>query len=140
MAEEVENNANEEDVDNSEVAKLYRRLFDSFQEYLNNGGHAYVLDDSGYFDQFGFDAGDRKHAEELNSYANRKAIESVKKAGQELIHHSPESHHIFCCVHHLFWSSLLCESHQFFGPANQVKCPFTQKIIPRAIITAAISM
>lgn len=83
MAEEVENNANEEDVDNSEVAKLYRRLFDSFQEYLNNGGHAYVLDDSGYFDQFGFDAGDRKHAEELNSYANRKAIESVKKAGQQ---------------------------------------------------------
>ena len=83
MVEEVENNVNEEDVDNSEVAKLYRRLFDSFQEYLKNGGHAYVLDDSGYFDQFGFDAGDRKHAEELNSYANRKAIESVKKAGQQ---------------------------------------------------------
>lgn len=83
MAEDVEKNTNEDNIDNSEAAKLYERLFNSFQEYLKNGGHAYVLDDSGYFDQFGFDAGDRKHAEELNSYANRKAMESVKKAGHQ---------------------------------------------------------
>lgn len=77
MAEETKNNTNDE-VNTPEVEGFYQRLFSDYQEHLQGKLH-----ESSYLDGWGICGVLNDGGKEINSYANRKAIESVKKAGHQ---------------------------------------------------------